>query len=146
MNNTTFDLKKMTDQELAEYAKDCHRDGMVDHILGEELARRFSDLVRQRDDLTAPRTNQDSQRAKFYASKMEDFVNDYGMDREGFANDMLRWHRTNQQSFISLMLHCIAKFATEGSTDPRNELGVKTCQKLYNFMEENFIATKLPMI
>lgn len=141
-----MNIKVMDNQTLIEKALNGEyvQGGQI-ALMG-ELANRLARAEKSLKENTAPHTNKDHARGKFYAKQMEDFVNDIGMDREGFAETLLKMHRTNQQSFISLMLHCISEFATKGTTDMRNELGVKTCQKLHDFMEENYIATKLPMI
>lgn len=111
-----------------------------------ELARRLAVANRNLAYKTAPDTNRDHLRASFYADQMGRFVSDFGLDCEGFANDAIRWHRTLQQSFIGLLLYCVKKFATEGTTDGRNEASVEACRKIYDFMEKEGIPTKFPMI
>lgn len=144
---TKMDDKTLIGKVLADGVQQC---GMVlqgkGHHIMTELAQRLEVANRNLECKTAPNTNRDHARASFYANQMENFVNDFGLDRDGFANDALRWHRTNQQSFIGLLLHCVKKFATEGTTDGRNKASVEACRKIYEFMEKEDIPTRFPMI
>lgn len=67
-----------------------------------------------------------------------DFVNTYGVDKEGFKQAFKKQHRTLQQSTIRLFLEVIEMVGDENyPTDPRNEDSKKTCQSLV----ENFKAS-----
>ena len=70
-----------------------------------------------------------------------DFVNVYGMDKEGFKQAFKRQHRTLQQSTIRLFLEVIEMVGDESyQTDPRNEDSKKTCQALvkgFRLLKEN---------
>lgn len=73
---------------------------------------------------------------------MEDitnFVNVYGMDKEGFKKAFRKQHRTLQQSTMRLFLEVIEMMAEDDyPTDPRNEGAKKTCQALVkNFKASN---------
>ena len=151
-DNGMNDITKMDDKTLIGKVidGDVLQDNMVlqgkGHNIMTELARRLAVANRNLAYKTAPDTNRDHARASFYADQMGRFVNDYGLDCEGFANDVIKWHRTTQQSFIGLLLYCVKKFATEGTTDGRNEASVEACRKIYDFMEKEGIPTLFPMI
>lgn len=64
-----------------------------------------------------------------------DFVNDFSCDQNGFAESVMRQHRTLQQNLMRLMLRTMEEWATQEHSDLRNEYTVETSRKIICFLE-----------
>jgi len=73
---------------------------------------------------------------------LSDFVNIMGHDRDGFAEKIMREHRTLQQSMFSLFLRTIEEWSKQEHCDLRNEFTVeksKEIMRLFNGSGTPFI-------
>lgn len=89
------------------------------------------------------------ERTAHYASKMEEYLNDYGMDCKGFVAYVLaKYHRTIQQSFMSLVMTAIREYAEvpDSRTDPRNAEAVRVARILAKALDEAGYGRGLRMI
>lgn len=71
-----------------------------------------------------------SDKPKFTADVIDDFVNDFGFADDLVAETMANNHPTLQQSFMRLCLKFIKKMSEKKYWDGRNEASVKTAQKI----------------
>jgi len=64
-----------------------------------------------------------------------DFVNDFSCDAKGFAEAVMREHRTLQQNLMRVFLKTIEEWAKQKHSDLRNEYTVETSRKIICFLE-----------
>lgn len=79
---------------------------------------------------------------------MEDFLNSMDDKRlEDFLNYMTSFaHRTLQQKYFGLLLDSVKMFASMEYYDDRNRVSVEKAQKIQEFMENNGIPMRVPLI
>lgn len=84
--------------------------------------------------------------SKEVAEKVLDFVNSFGFDAEGFAEEISNSHRTLQQSTMTLFLNVVKKWAgmyDNGWYDDRNKSTVKISKAI---MVMNDDKVRLPRV
>ena len=72
------------------------------------------------------------------AREILNLVNDFGFDRNGFAEEVMKSHRTLQQSVFELFLLMVKQWAEKaenGSYDLRNEYTCQTSKKIMDLLE-----------
>lgn len=75
--------------------------------------------------------------AELMVVRLSEFVNNYGCDVKGFANAIMREHRTLQQSMFRLFIKTISEWAklSELQYDLRNEYTVQSSKKIMKVLE-----------
>jgi hypothetical protein len=101
----------------------------------------LNDLVKKYEYATFPEW---SDKPKFTADVIDDFVNDFGFADDLVADTMANNHPTLQQSFMRLCLKFIKKMSEKKYCDGRNEASVKTAKKIMEAFGDEPIA--LPCI
>ena len=64
------------------------------------------------------------------AEELEDFVNNMSMDEKAFADCVMNFHRSLQQSTMRLFLSVIQRFSEQKNYDLRNEKTVMLSKKI----------------
>lgn len=92
------------------------------------------------------REKQYREEIKEVVQTMSDFVNTFDTNRKNkvFCEEMLKQHRTLQQSFTGLCLEWIKTCSELQHYDLRNEASVKISQKIMDALKED--GTYLPMV
>ena len=86
-------------------------------------------------------------REEILAEYISNNINTYTFDNKKFNEKMSREHRTLQQQFTSICLAWIEYVGDpEYQYDGRNEYSHKQCEKIVQFMKENNIFSRMPMI
>lgn len=74
------------------------------------------------------------------ANYIADFVNNMLCDYDGFADEMMKQHRTLQQSTMRLFLTTIKKWAEQTNYDPRNEDTINMCNRIVEALgDDNYL-------
>jgi hypothetical protein len=73
---------------------------------------------------------EDREEAKRMVEQLSRFVNSFGCPYKEFAEEVMREHRTLQQSMFRLFITCIYEWAALEHFDLRNEHTVKTCKSI----------------
>lgn len=86
-------------------------------------------------------------REELMSEQIGKHINCFNFDNQKFIEDFSMEHRTLQQQFTSL---CFAWINHVGSPeyrfDGRNEYSHQQCEKLNQFMKENGMGSRMPMI
>lgn len=77
--------------------------------------------------------------AKNMANELSRFVNNYGCNKEGFVEQVMRDHPTLQQSTIGLFLMVIEAMAEKEYVDARNESAHRVCKMLVAANKEHWV-------
>lgn len=86
-------------------------------------------------------------REEILAEHIGNDINTYNFDNKKFNEKMSREHRTLQQQFTSICLAWIEHVgSSEYQYDGRNEYSHKQCKNIVQFMKENNIFSRMPMI
>ena len=90
--------------------------------------------------------NEREERAQEAARKLADALNEMGFDTDTFADELLRQHRTLQQTAFGAFLAVIDKWAGLASNrfDARNEFTVEQSRKIVEALGE--FNLKVPFI
>jgi hypothetical protein len=68
---------------------------------------------------------------------LSDYVNRMGHDKDGVAEQVMREHRTLQQSLFGLFLRVIEEWSKQGHCDLRNEYAVESSKKIMELLDGN---------
>jgi hypothetical protein len=77
------------------------------------------------------------ERTKKIVSDLSNYVNSSSTQPELFAGEVMRDHRTLQQSMFKLFCACIIKWSKCASYDLRNEYTVKLCKEIVEKIGED---------
>jgi SpoVK/Ycf46/Vps4 family AAA+-type ATPase len=138
-------LKDMTDKEI------LNQDLMSEETL---RLRRFSDEdikeIRYRAQMILAREAREHEmraEVKNTVEKLSRFVNNMSCPSRIFVEEVMKEHRTLQQSMFSLFLKCMEAWSKlpENHYDLRNEYTVKMSRKIMEAVEEDW-AGEAPFI
>lgn len=86
-------------------------------------------------------------REQIMADQVGNSINCFNFDNKKFVEAFDREHRTLQQQFTSLCLAWIEHVGSENyNFDGRNQYSHEQCEKVANFMKENNVYSRMPMI
>ena len=71
---------------------------------------------------------------KELVSLLSQYVNSMCVNQKDFAEEVMREHRTLQQSMFGLFLRTIEEWSNQENYDPRNEYAVETSKKIMELL------------